>query len=411
MASTNVLKNIGLDDNATGRQTFNDDEPTAASSGDEIFVTGNVYASRSSDGGSTWSFVNPFTTFPATEGGFCCDQVVVHERSRDLWVWLLQYKTGPTRTNIARLAVASGKPQGWVFFDFAPSGVDQEWATDTMFDYPHMATSDNHLYFSFNVFKLNPEQLVAAVVFKIALDGLANKDLTGAVEVFRESRFGSLCLTGGATTDMFFGSHHGVGPLHVFRWPDAAGSAISDFDAMPSAWNGRGGFRAPGPRGEWLDKLDSRITGAWTVGDEAGFLWSAQPRTGRPQPYVKGVVVDTNTRTVVAEPDIFSGDFAWAYPATYPNARGQVGLSIAFGGGAFNPSHAVGFLDGHQWAVPFVQTKAGTDAPTNQVWGDYLSVAPHNPDDESWVASGFTLQGGNALEDLEPRYVEFAPGA
>src|SRR2546423_1042276 len=83
-------------------------------SGDEVFVTGNVYASRSSDAGASWSFVNPFTTFPATEGGFCCDQIVLHESSRNLWAWLLQYRTGQTGTNIVRLAASSnGKPEKW----------------------------------------------------------------------------------------------------------------------------------------------------------------------------------------------------------------------------------------------------------------------------------------------------------
>jgi hypothetical protein len=418
MASTKVLKNIGLDDSATGFQTFNDDEPTAASFNDEVFVTGNVYASRSSDGGATWAFIDPFTSFPvpATGGPFCCDQVTLHERSRNLWLWLLQYRSGPTGANIFRLAAStSGKPEGWVFWDFAPGGVAPEWATNVMFDFPHMATSNNHLYISYNVFTVNPPPgaFQAAVVFKVGLDALAQKDLTGAVEVFRVANLGSLCLTRGATTDMFFGSHLGVAPLQVFRWPDAPGSGISKFTVMPSPWNGsfkRGQYQAPGPGGEWLAKLDARVTGAWVVGNEAGFLWAALPGDGRPRPYVRAVIVDTGTQQVVAQPDIFSPDFAWAYPAAYPNADGQVGLSVCFGGGSFNPGHAVGFLDGHQWAFPFAQTRASTHGPRNQVWGDYLSVTPHNPNATDWVASGFTLQGGNDLENIEPRYVEFAVG-
>jgi hypothetical protein len=417
MASTTLLKNVGLDDAATSKQTFDDDEPTAASSGDEVFVTGNVYASRSSDGGTTWTFVDPFSTFPATEGGFCCDQITVFAPSRNLWAWLLQYRTGPTGSNIVRLAVStSGKPENWTFFDFAPGGVDAQWATDVMFDYPHMATSDNHLYFSFNVFKNSTGQFLAAVVFKIALDGLASNDLTGAVEVFRSPRFG-LCLTQGATTEMFFGTHLGVGsqpaPLTVFRWPDAQGSQVSRFDVQPSPWGGRigrGAFSSRGPGGEWLAKLDSRISGAWAAGNEAGFLWAAVPRQGRPQPYVKAAIVDTTTEQLVAEPDIFSAEVAWAYPAAAPNADGRVGASLCFGGGQFNPGHAVGFLDGHDWVFPFASTKVSTDGPAFQVWGDYLTVAPHYPEARSWVTAGFTLQGGNSHENMEPRYVEFAAG-
>ena len=49
-------------------------EPSSDNAGADIFQSGNWYATRSTDRGATWTFVNPFTMFGA---GFCCDQVVV----------------------------------------------------------------------------------------------------------------------------------------------------------------------------------------------------------------------------------------------------------------------------------------------------------------------------------------------
>jgi hypothetical protein len=78
-----------------------------------------------------------------------------------------------------------------------------------------------------------------ANVFQVQLDALARLDLTNSVLVFRTGPNdpASLCLTRGATTDMFFASHDGTGntPLRVFRWPDAPGASITSFDVTPSA--------------------------------------------------------------------------------------------------------------------------------------------------------------------------------
>ena len=97
-----LFSNLALDDAATSTSTGTVCEPTAASSGADLLVTGNWFASRSSDAGQSWQFVDPATMFPASMGGFCCDQVALYEPSRDLWIWLLQYNTDATGTNLFR---------------------------------------------------------------------------------------------------------------------------------------------------------------------------------------------------------------------------------------------------------------------------------------------------------------------
>jgi hypothetical protein len=422
MASINQLKNVALTDSATRGTTATVSEPTAATFNDEVFYTGNWFTSHSADGGSSWSFVNPFNEpFPAggpgTPGAFCCDQIVIHERVRNLWILVLQYAIGSGGTNIFRVAVStSGKPgPPWTSFAFAP---DPALGTnDVEFDFPHAATSNNHLYVSYNVYRGG--LFAGANVFKIELDALARLDLTGSVSVFRTgpTELGSLCLARGATTDMFFASHDGTGntPLAVFRWPDAPGASLSRFDVTPSAWHGSfkadpGAFSSPGPDGEWMQRLDSRIGAGWVVGNQAGFMWAALPGPGRPQPYLKAVVFDTGSGDVLFEPDIFAEDLAYAYPSAFPNADGKVGLSLFCGGGRFNPTHAVTWLDGQSWVAPFLLTRSSTNAPVDSAWGDYCSCAVHDPDGSSWVATGYTLQNGKNPDFVEPQYVEFAAG-
>ena len=76
-------------------------EPSGAKSGNVIFSTSNWIAAISTNGGATFNVIDP-TVYagpanPATDGGFCCDQVVQYLPSIDRFVWLLQ--VGISRAN------------------------------------------------------------------------------------------------------------------------------------------------------------------------------------------------------------------------------------------------------------------------------------------------------------------------
>ena len=69
-------------------------EPSGAKSGNVIFSTSNWIAAISIDSGATFNVIEP-TVYAgpanlATDGGFCCDQVVQYLPSIDRFVWLLQ---------------------------------------------------------------------------------------------------------------------------------------------------------------------------------------------------------------------------------------------------------------------------------------------------------------------------------
>jgi hypothetical protein len=404
MATVRLINNIGLGDTATSTQTSTVGEPTAAASGSNIFVTGNWYASRSTNGGADWTLVDPFTTLPSAAGGFCCDQIVLYEPSRDIWIWLLQYieKDG---TNVFRVAVSRGATFGsWHWWDFSPPALNAQW-TNMWFDYPDAAVSSNHLYITFNAFN-TADAWLRAFVFKLPLSTL--RDGTSLqYQWWSTTDHGSLRLTQGARESMFFASHNASRNLRVYGWPDGSNS-IGSIDATVGSWSA-GPYSAPGPGGvDWLGRLDSRITGAWISGTRAGFLWTAAARTGRPMPYVKGAVVDTITRTLVEEPEIWNQSAAFAYPAASPNANGILGVTMLFGGGTRHPAHVVGFRDGAAWRL--VISRSGTHGPSAGAWGDYLSCRPYAPRPAEWVASGFTLQGGTDRRHVEPQYVHFGVG-
>ena len=398
-----LSSNLGLDDTATGTQTGTVGEPSVAASSTTTFVTGNWYATRSGDGGTSWTLLDPFTEFPADHGRFCCDQLVLYVAARRIWVWLLQYEQVGAG-NVFRLAVSrTALPGSWHWWDVAPTDLDASW-TDVWFDYPDLAVSDTCLWISYNQYDTN-DRWKRAVVLRYPLGELAS-----AAPVTRRhwstTAVGSLKLVNGAGPAMWFaGNDVTRKALRLFEWKESA-TSVTSWTVPVTAWDDQD-YTSNGPGGApWLSRADDRITGGWRTGGRVGFLWSSGRTTGRPQPFVRGVTLDEASLHVVAQPDLWSAAGAWAYPAAAPNSSGTVGLT-AFYGGPTHPAHAVGVLDQSAGTWTTRITATSTHGPLQGKWGDYLVCRRHPTRRTSWIASGFTLQGGTDRRNIEPRVVVF----
>lgn len=396
-----LAQNIGLDDAATSQLTSTVCEPTAAANDRQLFVTGNWFASSSADAGASWTLVNPFTRFPASAAGFCCDQVVLYNARHRIWIWLLQYSAPANGNNIFRLAVCRDTQFGnWYYWDFGPRALNTAWTRD-WFDYPDMAFTDANLFVSFNMFVGDTWQ--RAVVFRFPLATLAAGGSLG-YRWWQTANNGSIRLCRGGRGTMYMGSHNTARQLRVFQWPDSA-TGPSWTDVNVRQWNG-GAYSAPGPGGvNWLSRLDPRVTGAWVGGGTIGFMWSANRDASHPLPYIRVVRVRETSKALIDEPDIWSRASAWAYPAAAANANGVAGFSAFYGGGTRHPSHVVGVKTASGWDT--LITRSSTHSPPDQAWGDYLSCIAHHATPTQWVASGYTLQGGTSRRNIEPRYVRF----
>ncbi|HEY0372821.1 MAG TPA: hypothetical protein VGD79_12510, partial [Thermoanaerobaculia bacterium] len=95
----------------------------------------------------------------------------------------------------------------------------------------------------------------------------------------------------------------------------------------------------------------------------------------------------------------------YAFPDVCPNANGVPAIAVFMGGKRMFPSHVVGVLDAGAWNLQ--ATRNGTNAPADGKWGDYITIRRHSPDETSWIASGYTLQGGPNRSNLEPLFVHF----
>jgi hypothetical protein len=167
-----------------------------------------------------------FPTTGAFSGGFCCDQRVAQDPSRNLIFWLLQYnKTGATSTstNGYRIAVAHGAAglatNTWQFHDFTPAdfGLTGMWL-----DFPHMQVSSNYLYFTANAFTTTGNGFHRAVIGRIPLAALDAKT-SFTMDTYVTTLF-SLAPVTGATDTMYFGTRVSTNSINVLSWPESSTS-------------------------------------------------------------------------------------------------------------------------------------------------------------------------------------------
>jgi hypothetical protein len=403
-----ISKTASLPVAAWGGATSTVCEPTAAQLGRNLLVTGNWYAGVSADGGATWAHVSPYTFFQSASGGFCCDQTTVAASSRGLMAWVLQYsKDTAAKENTLRLAVnTDGNLESgiWDLYDLTPTVVDSGW-TNEWFDYNHIAISNDFLYIVTNMFNF-ADVFTRCVVFRFSLDELRDGSVTDFDLFIAPEEYFSLRATEGAKDEMYFFAHKSTGTMTVFRWPETT-DAPTSFDVNITRWR-RGQLTSMTPDGSnWLRRGDGRITGAWAADGRIGALWMSNTLSDRPNPFIRALVIDPQAQALVGEPNLWSSDFALGYPTVGVNAAGAMGVAFFYGGGTRSVNHAVGTLDTATQAWSLRRAVAGTNGPADDKWGDYQSCRPDPDNRNGWLASGFTLDGGQERSDIQPHLVYF----
>jgi len=420
------------------------DEPSVSNNRNYVVYTGNWYESESADSGATWTYRDPFTAFPAANGGFCCDQHTIYSPEQDLTIWQLLYNPDKTGANTLRLAVADGQPGlksgTWHIFDIT-SGTFGVYGVPpgSWIDYPQLALTSTNLYVTFNLFRgsnadpgcydqvntvCNQE---ASIAERLPLADLAGTTLT-QVAMFETSCqtycVDTLTPVQRAGTTMYFGAHVASSTLptalpdpstiRIYEWPEGPPGTASQHDvADPSAFvymNADGS--CPTGNINMCQRDDSRVKTGWLGAGEVDFLWDAKEgisgpppnQTIAPYPYLRGARINTTTWSLINDVSIGYNNTAVIYPDIAVNPRGGLALTMAAGGGGFFPSSVIGILDdisNGNWEYRTLETGGGN--PPFSEWGDFLAVRPASGNANSWVATGYTMQGGVA----QPQFAWF----
>ncbi len=408
-------------------------EPSAGNIGSAVLETGNWFAAVSTDGGSTFGYIDPFATFPSSNGGFCCDQSVIYSPSRDVMLWTLLYAPNSSG-NIIRLATAQGEAAleapsiPFYYYDFSPQVLG--FPAGDWYDYPQMALGTNYLYITANVFRSDRVTFDGTVVLRLPLDPLPSGGSL-SYTAFTTSYFNATPVQG-ATDTMYWATQADTATLRVYTWPETGDISAANIThtAYPDPSN-LTSYTCPLTDGtqNWCGRLDDRVQTGWVSNGLMGFMWSAPKGSGGfgtfSYPYVQILFVNPSTVANVGESTMYSLDYAYAYPGAGINAAGHVAGTLFYGGGTTAPRLAAFIWD--TFSVPAYPQIPGTwelhdvaassqgpllsQCPTNSpyCWGDYLAARQDHSNRYTrflWIATGFTLQGAG-LTDVHPYYLRF----
>ena len=401
----------------TGAPIGTPPDPNAAASGTGVVIsTYNTSIMVSTDDGASFTAIplfspdpsNPARTsfFPQSDGGLCCDQVVVYLQRQNLFVWLLQYNpitdAAGNITQSSRLRIAFATPEAiradmwnaWTFGDLTAvarpgisSGLginNNEWL-----DYPDLAWSDEFLYVGVDRGWPNGFGSVYAgrrLVARLRLADMADTS-SGVIRYDFAELTGSSGLNKGhfvqeAPGRMVLGSLDNSSTMRVFTWDDGAGSIRNDRIGVTQIQTGAAYSSLAPDASNWVGVgFPGNISGAafrrvvlgrGEFRDEYLFAFTAGLNgAGRPQPFVRLETMTLRRRnySLIAEYDIWNPNYAYAM-ASLGAIGSEIGFTLGVGGGGFGtPQQAVGFKD------DFVAYPVTNSTATQIVrYGDYFST-------------------------------------
>ncbi len=417
-------------DTAGGQAGFPPDPSTAVASNDGVVLaTANTFLLFSKDDGQTFAQVDPTTIFPQSDGGLCCDQVVIYDRRNNMFFWMLQYGSGPPppgsppktpgtnrlRIGFARPADLKTNVNAWSYFDLTQPGFGSKGGLD----YPDLAVTSKFLYASVDGTGAtgNGGLIVARILLSDITGGGSSVGISyyGPDQWSEMNRAWASRLTQRSADAMYWGGHVDTSHLEVYRWPDNANanahvSTINTYCTVD--------FTTLAPDGkQWLDNMRGAGTGAIIAATrKPGEVWlgwdaardSAGCTQGRPQPYVKIVRIDDASLNSVGEYHIWNTPYAFGYPSLGTAPNGDIGVSVAFGGPGNYASTTVGYLG--DYVVYYVDSSDATlsfplfnadgtpqkDSNGNPVlgtrYGDMFAVRDSGPGDADFSSEGYAYK-------------------
>lgn len=409
---------------SVGIQSSTVAEPSGASGGGVVFETANWYASFSTNGGSSFTKLNPTTIFPNNvDGGFCCDQIVQYVPSIDRFIWVMQY--GPTTPapnpnprnlpskgpGLYRVAAASpaqvksSSGTAWTYWDIT-SQVILESANNPWLDYPDVTYGNNFLYLSGD----DINNAFNHVVVRMSLSDIkAGGTLNFSYTKPSDSTVawgGHLCQN--SRDQIFWAGHNSSSSIRVFNWPESSGS-YSWRDISIGSWpqtNSSNLMTSKTPDGaDWVNKLsnfpNNAVLGlarsAPSDSQRQNLLylaWTGAIGSGFKQPQVQWIALDINNNfALVSQQQVWNAGYAYAYPAFAVNSRGEIGMSLEWGGGGNYENHVAGFW-GDYVVYQTTNSNVGPPADNNgfQRFGDYVTIRQNTADPAKFDAFGYGIQ-------------------
>jgi len=403
-------------DNVPSDHRFFRNEPSVANNNSLVFYAGTFYAAISEDSGQRWTYINLDSELPYD----CCDQNLIFDPNHRIFIWTMMDIPENHGTNVSNITIGISRNLfDWTMYNMTRSMFNHNW-NDQAFDYPQAVISNDYLYITtnrFSNFLTEDQEFEGALIARANLQLLAD----GAPISFKFVQYLTPVTTitpvHGASNEMYLATHLSYSTndrMRIFKWRDGS-NVVNWADRRIPEWTGleninSTGMTCPGPDGhDWCGASDTRITNGWVLGSKIGFFWNVPSGNRFPYPYINAATFDKRDLTYLSRPYIWSPNHAWLYAAASPSTD-QLGIVAFYGGGSFYPSIAAGLRDdsfdsGRGWNMHSIVR--GSNGPQTNEWGDFIQVSPYSGVGPIFVASGFTLRGGDTESHLLNSYFMF----
>jgi hypothetical protein len=395
-----------------------------------VFLTGNLYALLSTDGGATFTHIDPttiFSNFPLDgmpqDEGLCCDMNLIYIPSIDRFVWVLLTKGskigvdqknndlyGFNRLRVATASTAQVLASGgtsWTYWDMTTALF--KLGTSAFLDYPDVTFTDSHLHISVVTTDVWGLFVIRVPLGDVQFGGTINIGYTDPNDGKVAS--GARLAHDSPDAAYWFG-HVATWKVRIFEWLD--GSNSYSWRTRPiQPWLGSS-YTSLTPDGtNWIEMNSSAIRGATFQGEintGGGVLrrllvaWNGAAALGIPQAHVrllqvvKGEIAGQTVWSVGTESQIWHPDFAFHHAHLATNANGEVGVSVGAGGGKSHATPVAGFIgDSTLYAI-------GVSGASLNIYGDYTAIRPHWPNTKLFSVSDYFLEPGLGGANVNHQY-------
>lgn len=390
-----------------------------------VFLTGNLYALLSTDGGATFKHLDPTTIFGnipldgmPKDLGLCCDMNLTYIPRIDRFVWVLlthgsqigTKKDGKPINGFNRLRVASASTQqviasggtSWIYWDMTTALFG--FGPKAFLDYPDVSFTDMSLHISVMRTDVSGLFVIRVPLANVQSGGTINIGYTNPSD--GTSAYGARLAHESSDAAYWFG-HDTVSRVRIFEWLDGS-NTYSWRSRQISSWSNLADFTSidytsivPDGVTNWLDKNTWAIRGATVQGDTivgAGvqrtilIAWNAGKDFGFPQPYVRllpVVRVKAGGFTLWGtgpSSQIWNPDIAFNHAHLAINANGEVGISVGAGGASSHGTPVAGFVGDPTLYV------SGVSTASIDIYGDYTAIRPHWPNTKLFSVSDYFLE-------------------
>jgi hypothetical protein len=311
-------------------------------------------------------------------------------------------------------------------------------SNNTLPDFPHINISNDFLYLGTN--NVGGAAGSRAQMYRFNIDQMTDC-VTASGNVFNylwSSGVGQRIFVPieGARETMFWFFHEDSNTLRIFSWPETTTTVSSVLrDVNASSFGVNEDCSGGTGNNDWWDSLSASITGFQNRGalgnGRLHLYWNSASDASHTQGHIHGAIFAINASgaghvvgSTLAQPVIFNNSFCFGLPNVSANERGDIGMNLVVGGnlgstctgqGCNAARPAVGIDDDFTTALGvfgasggnFSIYAAGTHNRGDQRFGDYFNIHPHEPCDMWFGGTGYALNGGTAVGNVNARWIEF----